>query len=284
MGRGGNFPLLYLTINLKFDGGFDKGGYADQQNIPQPMTFPASIFACSERKRHDGFTMIELLCTVAIMAILMSLAGAGWTRMISKAQEAKCQGNLRQIGMGMNLYATDNNNRFPAGWDGNQSYAKRLIPYLEQKMDQPVDNLFTCPGHKLPLKAGVNDRSLMTYSAHGRLCPDIVDGAPANWPTTVTVRRPSQTILVGDGSQVSDNLGQATATFYRPWEEFSAASSVSLNQAIPTSYDADGSWSVAGGSVRYRHSGRVNVVMVDGHVEAISKGKILYRNLSVDRE
>jgi prepilin-type processing-associated H-X9-DG protein len=31
--------------------------------------------------------------------------------------------------------------------------------------------------------------------------------------------------------------------------------------------------------MRYRHNGRVNVVMVDGHAESIAKGKVLNRHV-----
>jgi prepilin-type processing-associated H-X9-DG protein len=49
-----------------------------------------------------------------------------------------------------------------------------------------------------------------------------------------------------------------------------------LSAAIATSTDADSgnnAW------MRYRHSGKVNVVMFDGHAEAIEKGKVLNKHV-----
>jgi prepilin-type processing-associated H-X9-DG protein len=52
--------------------------------------------------------------------------------------------------------------------------------------------------------------------------------------------------------------------------------SIDLSAAIPTTTDADtgnNAW------MRYRHSGKVNVVMFDGHAEAIEKGKVLNKHV-----
>jgi prepilin-type processing-associated H-X9-DG protein len=51
---------------------------------------------------------------------------------------------------------------------------------------------------------------------------------------------------------------------------------VALDAAISTQTDSDNGnnpW------MRYRHNGRVNVVMADGHAESIAKGKVLNRHV-----
>lgn len=70
------------------------------------------------RSSRGGFTLIELLVVVAIIAILASLLLPALAQAKFSAHKALCANNLRQWGIGLNLYGIDNNNSFPDNLDG----------------------------------------------------------------------------------------------------------------------------------------------------------------------
>jgi len=63
--------------------------------------------------RAAAFTLIELLCVMAIIALLATLMIPGAESFMEKSREVKCAQNLRQMFVMINSAANDNDNRYP---------------------------------------------------------------------------------------------------------------------------------------------------------------------------
>lgn len=82
-------------------------------------------------RRTGGFTLIELVTTIAIIGLLLAimLPAVMYTREASR--RAQCMMNLKQIGLALNVYHSDHG-CFPPAVVAGYSPHTMLLPYLEQ--------------------------------------------------------------------------------------------------------------------------------------------------------
>lgn len=74
-----------------------------------------AAWTTATRQRVRGFTLIELLVVVSIISILAALLLPALVRAKDVGRRAVCLSNLRQVGIAMQGYADDNEDRIPFG-------------------------------------------------------------------------------------------------------------------------------------------------------------------------
>ena len=66
--------------------------------------------------KKRGFTLIELLVVIAIIAILAAILFPVFAQAREKARQITCASNLKQMGVGILMYATDYDECMPSGY------------------------------------------------------------------------------------------------------------------------------------------------------------------------
>jgi len=166
-------------------------------------------------KPHDkraGFTLIELLVVIAIIAILAAMLLPALSKAKKKAQQTRCTGNMRQLGLAMRMYADDNRERFPEMTSVNWAWD---VPY--SVVDLVLNSGATRDVFYCPLNPGQNTDGLWNYNnyrvaGYAFTFPGTAGVATTNQNPTITGQR-----VTGVGAvNPAERVFLADATISKP--------------------------------------------------------------------
>jgi len=222
-----------------------------------------------------AFTLVELLVVISIIGLLAGLAVPAINGGLKSAKAGACLSNLHQIGVATMAFAADNSFKLPnAGSGTSDMWATQLATFISTGT-KSKKSIFVCPGSEKTVQEATGSDVAVTYGVHNGLMPK--GGTASNISSVV---RPTEVILAGDVCQNPGNKGWSPFCIEQPSiissQSGGRGGSTDLNSPISFGTDSDNGnnpW------LRYRHSGKVNVVMCDGHAEAIKKGSVLNKHV-----
>jgi prepilin-type N-terminal cleavage/methylation domain-containing protein/prepilin-type processing-associated H-X9-DG protein len=106
----------------------------------------------AEDRANRGFTLIELLVVIAIIAILAAMLLPALASAKAKAQRIQCMNQMRQIGLGFPMFASDNGDMLPpAGWASGSTQT----PGFEISWDSWLNNYIGGSASQQNMASGV---------------------------------------------------------------------------------------------------------------------------------
>ncbi len=242
-------------------------------------------------KQGRGFTLVELLVVIGIIALLISILLPSLARARQSAANVACMSNMRQIGTAIRMYAGDNGDRLPVGnygkWidspddslDDDTRWYQLINPYLggignTEKTTQSgnggiLSKVIQCPEPAVP--SGRNH-----YSANPIVMPR-KDEINKGWKVgRLSMRNGTDVALIVEGTQVAGHWNWSAEPVAWAIDHaivFWAPGSDTRRQAkIWVSRNADEvNWAYPpGADIRFRHMGNTsgNILFADGHVES----------------
>lgn len=161
--------------------------------------------------RHkSAFTLTEILVVLGILAIVMAVLLPILFGVREKARSASCLSNMRQLSLGLTLYAQDADGYFPTHVEA----AKVSTPDWDQEIRPYVHNreVFHCPSCPVPdTYAGDPNVLAAGYALNG----DVSGAYDGSHPsvTDVAVRFPTSTVTLCEvGYWNGPGQGQTSVT------------------------------------------------------------------------
>ena len=110
--------------------------------------------------KQNPFTLIELLVVIAIIAVLASMLLPALSKAQGKARQINCAANLRQLTLGMTMYAEDNESWLPDTATSytipveHRNWCYKIIPYIGKGAHFRCPSGTPCTGNTLANSLG----------------------------------------------------------------------------------------------------------------------------------
>ena len=197
----------------------------------------------TKERRRRGFTLVELLVVIAVIAILASLLLPALAKAKTKVRATACLNNLKQLGIGATMYCDDNEDTLPQSAHQHASWVGRLQPYTGT-------NVYRCPVDK-------NENRLYSYAVNDFLTAHPFGAANLDFSKLTSLPSPSDTFYVGECANEYESVDHF---------HFADASAGGYSPAVfPTQVAVT------------RHEAGANYLFADGHVEKLRWANVSQR-------
>lgn len=192
-----------------------------------------------EVKRRLGWTLVESLVVVAVLAVLLALMLPAYNRIVAHSKNLQCLNNLRQIGMALLQHQQDHDGWLPTPGLGRLAWNQSLRPYniiprdksLFCPADPQADNSFIETGYSYSMNDQLKSPGMEI----------VVDGKSDYAPIRASaVTFPARTIFMGDSNTKKSGRFLSYNSFHGE-----------------------------------RHGGISNFVFCDGHVEGLKRAQTI---------